>query len=88
MLDKKVAYPTIDTVEPERPATIILPHERRQVRCIYIVCVIVIYISLVNAVLPLLLYNKYLVEYAQVILTIYYLNLSLNFAACKSKRKH
>ena len=45
MLDRKVAYPTIDTVEPERQATIISPRERRQV-C-NIVCVIVIYISLV-----------------------------------------
>ena len=88
MLDRKVAYPTIDTVEPERPATTISPRERRQVRCIYIVCVIVIYISLVNAVLQLLLYNKYLVEYAQVILTIYYFNLNLDFVACKSKRNH
>ena len=88
MLDRKVAYPTIDTVEPERPATTTSPRERRQVRCIYIVCVSVIYISLVNAVLQLLLYNKYLVEYAQVILTIYYFNLNLDFAACKSKRNH
>ena len=45
MLDRKVAYPTIDTVEPERQATIISPQERRQV-C-HIVCVIVIYIGLV-----------------------------------------
>ena len=45
MLDRKEAYPTIDTVEPERQTKIISPRERRQV-C-NIVCVIVLYISLV-----------------------------------------
>lgn len=32
MLDRKVAYPTIDTVQPEQQLHIVSPRERRQVR--------------------------------------------------------
>ena len=63
MLDRKVAYPTIDTVEPERAAIIISPRERGHVRSF------ILFVSSSFILACLMLFyshyvcHKYLVEY-------------------------